>query len=507
MHSKKNNQQKYFGQKFRLDQLCWISPLITILILSCDLASCSRNSKFFSVPTTVKAYENDTVVLPCEYNSLPHYVRWFFEDTLIADTRDESVSSKYAIWQNGSLQVNDVKASDTGDYLCEVMTNAGVDTQSHSIEVQYPPTVISSMSGMVEVRIGSIFDIVCEARGVPPPLIYWRRDGKNVTEQYKHTPRFMLEVNNINLSGPLECIASNGVGEPAIAGIFLIVLFEPSVRAVSRFVHTKVGMKSNLECEVMSAPSAKVYWFHRNAPVSIDSKISKTSSDLNPNRTAAYYHSHKKHTLTIKNVNEADLGMYECKAENDIGLKSAHIELAGRPMLSIFKQSPVASLPTTHNLIWTTESFSPIIEYSLKFRQVPSGNILPENRLYDTKWRDLTIPGETAEGPLHSIGYTLRGLKAGTVYEAAVASRNRYGWSDISKIIKFHTGSEGQASTYPSETSQYSDVETNYYDTPQESLFDDHSSTKSSINHSTIISLIIISLIMSRYCVTFVQRI
>lgn len=136
--------------------------------------------------------------------------------------------------------------------------------------------------------------------------------------------------------------------------------------------------------------------------------------------------------------------MYECKAENEIGLKSAHIELAGRPMPSIFKQSPVASLPTTHNLIWTTESFSPIIEYSLKFRQIPSGNILPENRGYDQKWKELTIPGETTDGPLHSIGYTLRGLMAGTVYEAAIASRNRFGWSDISKIIKFHTGAEGE---------------------------------------------------------------
>lgn len=81
------------------------------------------------------------------------------------------------------------------------------------------------MSGMVEVKIGSIFDIVCEARGVPPPMIYWRRgDDRNVTEKFKHTPRYMMEVNNINLSGPLECVASNGVGESAVAGVFLVVL-------------------------------------------------------------------------------------------------------------------------------------------------------------------------------------------------------------------------------------------------------------------------------------------
>lgn len=53
------------------------------------------------------------------YLVTPHYVRWFLEDTLIADTRDKAVSDKYVIWQNGSLQVNDVKASDSGDYVCE----------------------------------------------------------------------------------------------------------------------------------------------------------------------------------------------------------------------------------------------------------------------------------------------------------------------------------------------------------------------------------------------------
>lgn len=71
------------------------------------------------------------------------------------------------------------------------------------------------------------------------------------------------------------------------------------------------------------------------------------------------------------------------------------------------------------------------------------GNIVPENRYFDQNWRELVIPGETTEGPLHSMGYTLRGLLPGTVYETAVASRNKYGWSDISKIIKFHTGAEG----------------------------------------------------------------
>lgn len=206
--------------------------------------------------------------------------------------------------------------------------------------------------------------------------------------------------------------------------------------------------------------------------------------------------------------------MYECKAENKIGLKSDHIELAGRPKPSIFKPSPVASLQTTYNFIWSTESFSPIIEYNLKFRQIPHGNIIIENRKYDSRWKELIIPGEASDGPIHSIGYVLRGLAEGALYEAAVASRNRYGWSDLSKIIRFHTGPEGKRKisflksipnwfvlfvhlgfvpSYPPELSEYNDVNTIYYDDLDTKIGAMYSSgTQANTHLSIIISLALV---------------
>lgn len=66
-------------------------------------------------------------------------------------------------------------------------------------------------------------------------------------------------------------------------------------------------------------------------------------------------------------------------------------------MPSIFKKSPILSHYMTHNLIWQTESLSPIIEYKLKFRQVPSGNITPQNRHHATHWNELIIPSDISE--------------------------------------------------------------------------------------------------------------
>lgn len=110
------------------------------------------------------------------------------------------------------------------------------------------------------------------------------------------------------------------------------------------------------------------------------------------------YHATTKHLLTIKKVKETDLGMYECRAENKLGFKGAVIELTGRPLPSVFKTSPLASTPMTHNLIWQTESLSQIFEYKLKFRQIPSGNITPMNRQLGIEWNELVIPSELSEG-------------------------------------------------------------------------------------------------------------
>lgn len=144
-----------------------------------------------------------------------------------------------------------------------------------------------------------------------------------------------------------------------------------------------------------------------------------------------------KHTLIIRSVRDRDMGMYECKAENELGSKGFLISLSGMPKQSIFKSSPIRSNGRTFNLLWQTESYSPISEYRLKFR--------PESRRHKADdWREITIPAEYSDAPIHTAAYSLPGLDIGPVYEVAVMSRNRYGWSELSKVYRFAIGGEGQ---------------------------------------------------------------
>lgn len=67
------------------------------------------------------------------------FVRWLREDVLIADSShpEKIPPPRITLFNNGSLQVRNVKRNDTAEYLCEVLTDStGLESQLHAIEVQ-----------------------------------------------------------------------------------------------------------------------------------------------------------------------------------------------------------------------------------------------------------------------------------------------------------------------------------------------------------------------------------
>lgn len=93
---------------------------------------------------------------------------------------------------------------------------------------------------------------------------------------------------------------------------------------------------------------------------------------------------------------------------------------------------------TSYTLIWEVDSYTPIIEYNLWFQLYK-----PRTGLSKPDWTKLTIPTEHSSGPVYSKAYTIKGLKEKTIYEALLVSRNRYGWSRPSPILRFATAGAG----------------------------------------------------------------
>lgn len=154
-----------------------------------------------------------------------------------------------------------------------------------------------------------------------------------------------------------------------------------------------------LECQVTSQPQANVHWFRHGIPVLTSHRINRQDNALIGNFTDTQYVLRSKHLMFIKSIRESDFGVYTCRSENVIGTSSCNVEVTGRPMKPSFKRAPPASNLMTHNLIWQTESLSPIYEYKLQFRQVPSGDITPSNRYRpDMEWNELIVPAYDSEG-------------------------------------------------------------------------------------------------------------
>lgn len=76
----------------------------------------------------------------------------------------------------------------------------------------------------MNVTLGAMFQITCEPKGVPYPIISWFHNGVHVTNTYDGERRLTVEVKHYDMAGRIECVANNGVGnEPKAAGILLIV--------------------------------------------------------------------------------------------------------------------------------------------------------------------------------------------------------------------------------------------------------------------------------------------
>lgn len=125
---------------------------------------------------------------------------------------------------------------------------------------------------------------------------------------------------------------------------------------------------------------ATLQWFHYGVPIQNGAHISSHETELGASsHSLDSYVSRVKHVLILKKVRDADMGQYECRATNSIGFKSTTVELTGRPMPCIFKINPGTQSSTSHVLVWQTESMLPIMEFKLKFRQIPSGKPISLN--------------------------------------------------------------------------------------------------------------------------------
>jgi len=144
-------------------------------------------------------------------------------------------------------------------------------------------------------------------------------------------------------------------------------------------------------------------------------------------------HTYQKHPdmyiLMVRQATPRDMGNYSCEVEDMDGnvMDSEIISVEQLPPPPTFPPQQDRINSSSQLLTWSGGSVLPIIQYLLEFRLSPVSGVGED-------WVNLVIPYQTSPQ-----SYLLRGLSAGTRYQARVRTKTRNGISYYSNILEFTT--------------------------------------------------------------------
>ncbi|CAG0889892.1 unnamed protein product [Darwinula stevensoni] len=396
---------------------------------------------------TVNLGEN--VVLPCKVDKIGSLVlMWKKQQTVLTAgplmvTRDARINGTDG---GQELHIKTVRPADAGEYTCQLSSWTPKNI-THRLIINVPPRVKADRNAIV-ARQGESVTLNCiVTRGFPEPVVTWtfvkKSDGTPTAKSWTGSS-ITLENVDRHEAGKYQCRADNGLGDPGIDDVQVVVNYAPEIHVDQDWIHSGEGNDVELTCNIQGDPKPTVEWQRRmedGKRFTLDPSVTRYNGNT--------------YTLDIKNLNRGDFSVYVCKASNELGETEESIEVSGEdrraktkesgweragnimgkaPRVANqaeFKSEPNGDQPNAYRLVWEVESYSPIESYELEYRKHNETESLP--------WSTITIPPDQSSSYQHSKAYTLEGLTEATTYEAKVRVKNRFGWNRESEIFSFAT--------------------------------------------------------------------
>ncbi|XP_069093155.1 hemicentin-2 isoform X1 [Pleurodeles waltl] len=261
-------------------------------------------------------------------------ISWRRGDVVLND------DNRYRI-EGGTLVIREAKAEDAGDYSCHAVNEFGEDVQSVTLIYTELPRV-NALSPLVQVPLGEVATLQCQASGVPVPHITWFR-GEQELSPSPGTQEGTLQIQGVRRSdaGEYTCLATNEAGVSAEV-IRLEVGAPPQFTNSPTDISVAVGDGVTLLCWAEGIPPLKITW---------------ARADGAPIWSQGGAHQLEVGHLSMEGVMLEDQGVYVCEAENTFGKIRAEVRLTvtglvgpevavGSPVVSVLHGQSV-SLPCT----------------------------------------------------------------------------------------------------------------------------------------------------------------
>uniref|UniRef100_A0A6A7FXY1 Neural cell adhesion molecule 1-like n=2 Tax=Hirondellea gigas TaxID=1518452 RepID=A0A6A7FXY1_9CRUS len=336
---------------------------------------------------------------------------------------------------DNSFRLSNIRRSDAGQYACKLYDPPLQVV--HKLRVQYPAKIRRISPDRQHVVKGDTVTLQCEAEGNPIPAISWSKQGGRLPSGSRSEEGFSITMEEVNRheAGKYVCTASNGIGEPSSAMMSIEVEFKPEIVTEETILHTGDGDEAKLVCIVHGHPTPDVRWKRGDHLVASDKHLMTHDGE-------------HRHSLIIRHVAEEDFGEYTCSAGNRHGITESTLTLTGLPMIPRLTSSPAGGEKASYTLTWETESFSPIVQYRIKYRKHQKQRT--NQQMFGT-WQDSLYSPHVqprkhnrlrSSDRLKVMAHAIRNLEPASDYQAIVAVENKFGWSKGSDVFTFNTRKE-----------------------------------------------------------------
>uniref|UniRef100_A0A8C3QJ46 Immunoglobulin superfamily member 10 n=1 Tax=Cyanoderma ruficeps TaxID=181631 RepID=A0A8C3QJ46_9PASS len=307
----------------------WKGLLCFILLLTHSVSSSAQ----YSPPALVSIILFLSLSPQQNGKSDPRVPQW------ILGHRAPYYGSRIVVHKNGTLEIRNIRPSDTGDFICVARNDGGESVlvvQLEVTEMLRRPMFKNPFNEKIIAKPGKTITLNCSVDGNPPPDISWMLPNGTWFPSSIRTPQFVtggsgtLTIYNPegHHAGRYRCAARNQVGY--IEKLLLLELAQkPNILTrPAGLVKGVSGEPLSLHCVAEGSPRPRVEWTLPGGRVLERPQLSGRFLLL------------ENGTLLIRAASAQDTGSYLCRAHNDAGDSSLTVpvvvtayapRIAGRP--------------------------------------------------------------------------------------------------------------------------------------------------------------------------------
>ncbi|XP_068935879.1 cell adhesion molecule DSCAML1-like, partial [Petaurus breviceps papuanus] len=269
-----------------------------------------------STPTILDSFHSrevragQTVELPCTASGYPApAIRW------LKDGRPLPTDSRWTKRITG-LTISDLRAEDSGTYICEVTNTFGSAEATGTLTV-IDPLHVTLTPKQLKTGIGSTVILSCALTGPPELTIRWYRNTELVVPDETISIRglsnetLLITSAQKSHSGAYQCFATRK--SQTAQDFAIIVLEDGTPRIISSFSEKVVnpGEQFSLMCAAKGAPPPSVTWALDDEPIQRDGGHRTNQYTMSDGTTISH--------MNVTAPQIRDGGVYRCAARNSVG--------------------------------------------------------------------------------------------------------------------------------------------------------------------------------------------